>query len=127
MTTYRLPDWLGGHGCSIIADHGNGRVDVRLLDWGIVVELERTSLTEVKPPLPPEPPSGGAAASNETVWLHSHRGWFDGFAAEPQFLSWYALNARHPELRVLVADPARAYPDRYRLLGDTITVTEARA
>lgn len=56
--------------------------------------------------LAPEPPSGSAVATDLTVWLRGHYGWFDGFAGpgEPELLTWAQLNSRHPEVTRLVRD-----------------------
>lgn len=56
---YRLPDALGGGECVYHADGiDNDRIVVELVDTvpGLRLELELSVLTEVKPPLPPEPP-----------------------------------------------------------------------
>lgn len=66
--------------------------------WQVTVEI-------LEQPLPPakEPPSGGAAATEFSVWLRSFKGWFDGFGnvEVSEFLTWEQLNAKHPEVREL--------------------------
>lgn len=76
------------------------------LNYGVTIEV-------LAPPPAPEPAGGSAAATGYTVWLHSHRGWFDGFASETPtiFLTWEQLNAQHPEVRALVYDPVTNAPD----------------
>lgn len=108
MSAYKLPDWLGGRECQVIRAAQGPYVTVSVVedDVSAHIELMRGLLVEVAPPLPPEPPTGGAAASEYTVWLRSASGWFDGFSSEPtEFITWDELNRRHPELRVLVHDP----------------------
>lgn len=128
MTAYKLPDALGGSEVDVLGDQTPTRVLadyvwVRHSQLGMV-QLNRNALTEVRPALAKEPPTGGAAASEYTVWLHAHNGWFDGFdtadgSGDPiEFFTWPELNRRHPELRVLVYDPLAdsAAPDLpYRL------------
>ncbi len=60
MTTYKLPEWLGGHECSL-HEHDEVRevsvVDLREPDgtWTFRLTVPHRLLTEVVPPLPPEP------------------------------------------------------------------------
>lgn len=85
---------------------------------GATVAVDVLELPKV---LAKEPPSGGAAATEHTVWLHAHGGWFDGFTYSldaPEFLTWAQLNERHPDVRVLVHDPAATASELPARFGD---------
>lgn len=93
MTTYRLPDWLGGHEVDVRGTRGDGQLIV--IPRGIVpaglnpteIHIDRDELTEVGPPLPPEPPNGtvvldrsgdawqrGTDIDDDRSWTGSHGG-----------------------------------------------------
>ena len=81
MTTYRLPDALGG-GEYEEYRHVNGGTEapagtVAFLEAGCIFTVARRLLTEVKPPPPPEPPVGSIVhlASYYGVYERVDRGW----------------------------------------------------
>lgn len=100
MAQGRVVAYYGGP-CYVIADAEGGQST-----WLASLPID------IVPPLAKEPPTGGAAATKYTVWLHGHNGWFDGFdtadgSGDPiEFLSWEQLNQRHPEVRELIAREA---------------------
>lgn len=126
MTSYRLPDWLGGHEVDILGVRGDGdricrpRTDDIQNDERVEIHIHPDLLVEIKPPLPEEPPSGGAAATTYSVYVRCAKGWFDAFASDDpiRFKTWEWLNHEHPEIRPLAFDPVANAPELPYVLAD---------
>lgn len=82
MSTFRLPDYLGGHPVELrthVIDGPETRVDVQVIhpEAQTVVNLLFGSLIQVKPPLPPEPAADGTFVTVESeglkVYAYSRR------------------------------------------------------
>jgi len=110
MTTYRLPEALGGGEVEIVtpAWAGNAIIcEVALVDQpDVKVSLARSLLTEVEPPLPPEPAPGSVLRCNDG-YLHIRRG--SGMARSDHregYSTWAEIVASHDQPLVrLVPDP----------------------
>lgn len=135
MTTkYRLPDRLGGHVVKLL--HGMARDDDRILVEDEVLgcfelpdEWRRNGmLTEVVPPLPPEPPVGGFwACGTDSNLLPFFRRWEEGWldvGGGSEYVTWADIversrrRAKRDPVQ-LVPDPAADAPELpYYLYGD---------
>lgn len=89
-----------------------------------VVQLDRTRLTEVKPPLPLEPSADSVVLDRDgDAWQRDPSGpegpdgerWVG--TASPVRLTWERLNNRYGPLRRLVPDPADDAPELPWTLG----------
>lgn len=74
ITTYKLPDWMGGLTCRLHAhfeELGTSSVDVDNPDcsWTYRLTVPRALLTEVAPALPPEPPNGAVISNGVDAWI----------------------------------------------------------
>lgn len=116
MTTYRLPAELGGIEVRNAGMRGDGRLilvpvapELAELDWEFC--LDQGALTEVKPPLPPEPPVRTVVLDREgDAWIRNaseDRPWacFDLSA------DWKHLNDRYGPVTVMVPDPVASAPE----------------
>lgn len=112
-TRYRLPDALGGGECTLIGqrrpDGLYGRVQVGEGDDAISIDLLRSLLTEVEPPLPPEPPFRAVVLDRERDCWQLGDGWSSPFSTAE--LSWLELNKNYGPLVVLVPDPLAEAPE----------------
>lgn len=74
---YKLPEALGGGEYEALTDYrskagDDWRFRFRIPDVGLV-DVPAESLTEVKPPLPPEPPTGSVVRDKHgRVWVSLH-------------------------------------------------------
>jgi hypothetical protein len=77
MTTYRLPEVLGGAEAELIQWNDKHYPSFASLDiGGVVVIVPQEHLTEVKPPLPPEPEKPAYVVDRtEHVWQRRRTGW----------------------------------------------------
>lgn len=117
MTSYRLPDDLGGYPCTLI------RRNVPTNDmWEFVVDrghdsfpicLPPTVVVEVEPPLPAEPPRDAVMVDrNGRVWLCGSHGWFAArHHGETVFTPWAELCGAEGPLTQLVPDPVASAPE----------------
>ena len=105
MARYRLPEALGGGECIFYAKgYAPGCVIVELVDVapGLRVEIEEVALTEVKPPLPPEPPNGVVYIEGWGYW-QKFSGFWEGTVSR-KCNSWADVCALGTPVR-LVPDP----------------------
>lgn len=118
MTTYRLPD-----GIEVPRADDDGLVRgagvwVEHPVYGTIA-VERNRLTEVKPPLPPEPPAGSivlvvsqrygdAYMGHRNVWLHNEMlgGWVCFGDREHHISNWANVHGSGETITVLQPDQA---------------------
>lgn len=124
MTTYRLPDWLGGHKCRSV-NEGDKEVLVEIDQYeSHRIIVPRDLLTEVKPPLPPEPEDGYVGRAGRFVWERDDRAEQQGEAGpgkhwwrpgDDRTYTWEAVHEINTnagaDLVRLVADPADDAPE----------------
>lgn len=108
VTTYRLPDTLGGGEVEEVTRSGSV-VAVVVRGGGPQFEIHRQWLTMVAPPLPPEPPVGAVVNCN-AGYVHirqSGQGWtgHDGDRC-----SWPLIQAECGGAIRLIPDPVAAAP-----------------
>ena len=110
MPRYRLPDALGGEEMDDLEEAGAPIGTVAFILEGHLVCVARGLLTEVEPPLPPEPPVGsvvraqapGRESGGRWVFEHTDDGvWYT--TAHDRPYEWRDLRAGAPVL--LVPDP----------------------
>jgi len=122
MTRYRLPDILGSVECAFHSlGHEDGDWIVELVDTapGLRLELPASSLTEVNPPLPPEPPIGSVVLdSSRKAWQRTggHRGIWE-CCQDDAGADWEDLNAApYTPVTLLVPAPEPvALPFEFRV------------
>jgi hypothetical protein len=118
MTTYRLPEALGGGEVEIVPDPsathppmtGYVRVVIESAEESFPIDLPFSVLTKVERPLPPEPPPGsvvlvGADADDPLsgyVYRHYHGAW--AVPGEEDFTTWAGVCKLGIPVR-LVPDP----------------------
>lgn len=117
-TRYKLPEWLGGHEVDVHGTRGDGQLIVTPRGIGPTgvnpteIHIDRDELTEVKPPLPPEP--GPLAVVRDRHGMAWQR---EAGTGSPDWLSlsdhktWQELNADLGPLTLLVPDPADDAPE----------------
>lgn len=124
MTTYRLPDWLGGHEARVDPDVGDTAVRfVALLvkdpdGTEHSIELHGDLLTKVEPPLPPVPDCFALLVGEHVYVLDSftstgERAWVSPLRKEAltdKELAADAVQHGH-EIIPLVPDPAHGAPE----------------
>lgn len=128
MTTYRLPDALGGAEVEITSEPGQRLASFRIPGTNMgIITLAHSLLVEVKPPLPPEPTVDGTFVTVESegpkVYAYSRRGavrmsmhpdllpeycwwWHD----DTSWVSWAQVCAEGDPV-VRVPDPAADAPE----------------
>lgn len=138
MSTYRLPDWLGGHEARLNPDVTAEYSFLALIvagpdgvEWSI--EVAEEMVTKVEPPLPPEPPDGFVGRQpprdgrSSRIWERDDRAW-----GEDDVRHWWGTGFEKPfswaelldwldgdELIPLVPDPAHGAPELpYYVYGD---------
>lgn len=117
MTTYRLPDWLGGHKCQALNENSSQGVLVEIDQYeGQRIIVPRDLLAEVKPPLPPQPEYGEfVACGTDGNLLPIYRRWMD-----PD--GWSDVSDRNshsvPWAQVCEVSQNRAYRNPIRLIAD---------
>lgn len=112
MTTYRLPDQLGGGECVVMSGMAHvipgteGMADVKLDGMEGYAMIPYRWLVEVEEPLPPEPPVGVVVRINDDVYQRS-----------PLDESWYCVRAYGASTwadlcaRAKLGTPVRLVPD----------------
>jgi hypothetical protein len=114
MTKYRLPEALGG-GEFEEYRHVDGGTEapvgtVAFLLDGCIFTVGRKLLTEVPPPLPPEPPEDSFITSRFegqiSVWFHGPYDWWKvGAAGQQPPRTWPQIVERCPDWTLLIPDP----------------------
>ncbi len=122
MTVYKLPEWMGGLTCKLHThwdESGTSTVDVDAPGGASTHRLTvpRLLLTEVKPPLPEEPPVGAIVLDRDgDAWARKDQGdkpWeCGGLDAD-----WEHLNNRYGPLVRMVPDPLASAPELPFALG----------
>jgi hypothetical protein len=113
MTTYRLPEALGGGEVEVEivpnpsvtrrTDNGFVRVLIKTDDESFPIALPFSVLTEVEPPLPPEPDGPAYVVDrDENVWQRRRTGWQRITGGQQ---SWAELWRDFGPLTRLVPDP----------------------
>lgn len=127
MTTYKLPEWLGGGTYEAVGihhdDHGESMIRLDIPGVG-TRRLPSDLLTEVKPPLPPEPEDGYVGRAGRFVWERDDRAEQQGEAGpgkhwwrpgDDRTYTWEAVHEINTnagaDLVRLVADPADDAPE----------------
>jgi hypothetical protein len=108
VTTYRLPEALGGGEVEIVTPAWAGNAitcEVALVDQpDVKVLLARSLLTEVEPPLPPEPDGPAYVVDrDENVWQRRRTGGWQRIVGGQR--SWADLWREFGPLTRLVPDP----------------------
>jgi hypothetical protein len=110
MTTYKLPEWLGGHECDLKdlnKSDGFARVRFVLNGHEVWIDIDYMQLVKVAPPLPPEPPVGAVMLDGADVAWQRIRD--DGsvlhWRHDGERRDWAEMAAAGP-LTLLVPDPA---------------------
>lgn len=133
MSTYRLPDALGGAEVEICGTSFDSslRVDIDLPGLGRFPFPQRL-LVEVKPPLPPEPEAGAAVVvrnadgtahnifQRDDVNADDAGNWFG--AGIRRGTTWENLHASGRSIIRLVPDPAADAPPLPAVLGTSDTL-----
>lgn len=134
MTLYKLPDWLGGHKCQALNENGQG-VLVEIDQYeGQRIIVPRDLLTEVKPPLPPEPPDGTVYGNGADAWIRCDgpevdqpgRWWLTGSDVPDRWADHVGPLVSKPGWRRYVPDPADDAPELPWRLKDHAGNTVAR-
>lgn len=114
MTTYRLPD-----GTEATATLHGAKAWVKHTTLGTIL-VDSDKLTEVKPPLPPEPPEGSVVLDHEGDAWQRHGSWRCPNDKDDRVLErgWSLLNEEFGPLRRLVPDPSADAPGLPWTLGD---------
>lgn len=112
MTTYRLPDFLGGLEVTLREEDQSAWGDVVRVwakageDEAALVEIRRGLLVEVEPPLPDEWPDGSIARDGVgNTWRRFGPAW--RMLGSDLAADWPSLNAMYGPLTRLVPDPAK--------------------